>query len=42
VAIADILLSQYQFPKSWLDAQKSHRLLYAGDAGDLQLENSKD
>lgn len=38
VAIADILLSQYQFPKSWQDAQKSHDLLYAGGAGKLPLE----
>lgn len=39
VALQDILLSQYQFPKSWLDAQKSHDLLRASDVGDLPPEN---
>ena len=38
VALQDILLSQYEFPASWLDAQKSHHLLYANDVGDLQSE----
>jgi O-acetyl-ADP-ribose deacetylase (regulator of RNase III) len=38
VALQDILLSQYQFPKSWLDAQKSHDLLRASDVGDLPPE----
>jgi len=39
VAIEDILLSQYEFPQSWLHAQKSHHLLYSSDVGDSQWEN---
>ncbi len=39
VALQDILLSQYNFPASWLDAEKSHHLLYASDVGELPLEN---
>lgn len=31
VALQDILLSQYKFPKSWLHAQSCHELLYAID-----------
>ncbi len=31
VALQDILLSQYEFPESLLDAQKSHDLLYSSD-----------
>ncbi|MEG4576718.1 macro domain-containing protein [Microcoleus sp. N3A4] len=39
VALQDILLSQYEFPKSWLHAQRCHHLLYSSDVEDLQLEN---
>jgi O-acetyl-ADP-ribose deacetylase (regulator of RNase III) len=39
VAIEDILLSQYEFPQSWLHAQRCHQLLYSSDVRDLQLEN---
>ena len=31
VALENILLSQYEFPKSWLDAQKSHDFLCSSD-----------
>ena len=31
VAFQNILLSQYEFPKSWLDAQRYHELLYSSD-----------
>ena len=39
VAIEDILLSQYEFPQSWLHAQRCHQLLYSSDVRDLQQEN---
>ena len=31
VALQNILLSEYEFPASWLDAQKSHELLCSSD-----------
>ena len=31
VALQNILLSQYEFPKSWLDAQRCHELLCSSD-----------
>ena len=37
VAIEDILLSQYEFPQSWLHAQRLHQLLYSDEIRDLQF-----
>ncbi|MEG4105102.1 macro domain-containing protein [Microcoleus sp. S13_C5] len=39
VALEDILLSQYEFPQSLLQAQRCHHLLYKDESEDLQLEN---
>lgn len=37
-AIEDVLLDRYEFPVSWMDAQRRHQLLYAERARDLQFE----
>jgi O-acetyl-ADP-ribose deacetylase (regulator of RNase III) len=35
VALREILLSQYKFPESWLQAQRDHKMLYSRDIQDL-------
>ncbi len=37
-AIEEVLLEEYQFPKSWADAQAKHQLLYRDRIQDLQYE----
>jgi len=37
-AIEDILLDQYEFPVSWMDAQRRHQRLYTERTRDLQFE----
>lgn len=39
VAIEDIVLSKYEFPQSWLHAQRCHQLLYSSEIRNLQFEN---
>ena len=37
-AVKDIFYENYEFPKTWREAQKNHQLLYRNDTPDLQFE----
>ncbi|MCS6860551.1 MAG: hypothetical protein NZT92_09565 [Abditibacteriales bacterium] len=37
-AIEDVLLDRYEFPVSWMDAQRRHQRLCAEQVRDLQFE----
>lgn len=38
-AVDDYYYEKYQFPKSWMEAQKIHQLLYRKETTDLQFED---
>jgi len=37
-AVDDVLYEKHEFPKSWLEAQRNHQLLYRKDIKDLQYD----
>jgi hypothetical protein len=37
-AIEEVVFEKYQFPRSWMDVQRKHQLLYRDEVRDLQFE----